>query len=338
MTIHEQMPASTDAVSNHLLVKIAELYFLDELTQLQIARRLGLSRQKVQRLIHAAKEKGIVQITIHPVRRTSSPIERQLERQFSLREALVVETDEYDDHDAVTRALGPPSAEYLLRVVNDGDSIAVSWGSTLRAVVDALPVLGKPLRNVRVIQALGGLGNPNTEIHAGDLTKRMARIFAAEAILLPAPGVVKTSAARAALLEDYHVERALTAARNATIAVMGLGVPRQDSLLMREGQIVSWPELMRLRKRGAVGDINLRYFDGRGRPMPSNLDRRTISIGIEDIRRIGRVIVIAGGRRKFDAIAAALRGDLPDVLITDSTTAHRLLKTSSARKAAAVPR
>ena len=198
MTTHEQMPTSTDAVSNHLLVKIAELYFLDELTQLQIARRLGLSRQKVQRLIHAAKEKGIVQITIQPVRRTSSPIERQLERQFSLREALVVETDEYDDHDAVAQALGPPSAEYLLRVVDDGDSIAVSWGSTLRAVVDALPVLGKPLRNVRVIQALGGLGNPNTEIHAGDLTKRMARIFAAEAILLPAPGVVKTSAARPA--------------------------------------------------------------------------------------------------------------------------------------------
>jgi len=205
MTKSEQLPISTDAVSNHLLVKIAELYFLDDLTQLQISRRLGISRQKVQRLIRAAKEKGIVQITIQPVRKTSSHLERQLEKQFSLKEALVVETDEYDEHDKVAQALGSPSAEYLLRVIDDGDSIAVSWGSTLRAIVDALPALGKPLQNVRVIQALGGLGNPNTEVHASDLTKRMARIFGAEAILLPAPGVVRTSAAHQALLEDYHV-------------------------------------------------------------------------------------------------------------------------------------
>jgi DNA-binding transcriptional regulator LsrR (DeoR family) len=332
MTKPEQLPTSTDAVSNHLLVKIAELYFLDDLTQLQISRRLGISRQKVQRLIRAAKEKGIVQITIQPVRKTSSHLERQIEKQFSLKEALVVETDEYDEHDKVAQALGSPSAEYLLRVVVDGDSIAVSWGSTLRAVVDALPTLGKPLQNVRVIQALGGLGNPNTDVHASDLAKRMARIFSAEAILLPAPGVVKTSAAHRALLEDYHVERALTAARNATIAVMTLGVPRQDSLLMREGQIVSWPELMQLRDQGAVGDVNLRYFDGQGRAIPSDLDKRTISLTIDEIRRIDRVVIIAGGRRKFKAIAAALQGRLPDVLITDSTTARRLLKTPSAEQ------
>jgi DNA-binding transcriptional regulator LsrR (DeoR family) len=189
-----------------------------------------------------------------------------------------------------------------------------------------LPALGKPLENVRVIQALGGLGNPNTEIHASDLTKRMARIFGAEPVLLPAPGVVKTFAAHQALLEDYYVDQALSAARNATIAVMSLGVPRQDSVLMKEGQIVSWPELTQLQEQGAVGDINLRYFDGQGRAIPSDLDRRTISLTLEEIRRIGRVIVIAGGRRKFEAIAAALHGRIPDVLITDSTTARRLLK------------
>ena len=78
---------------------------------------------------------------------------------------------------------------------------------------------------------------------------------------------------------------------------------------------------MQLRDQGAVGDINLRYFDRQGRAIPSDLDRRTISLTIEEIRRIDRVIVVAGGRRKFKAIAAALHGRLPDVLITDSTTA-----------------
>ena len=86
MIATEHKPKPTDAVSNHLLVKIAELYFLDELTQFQISRRLGLSRQKVQRLIRAAKDKGIVQITVQSAQRTSSHLERQLEKRFSLRE------------------------------------------------------------------------------------------------------------------------------------------------------------------------------------------------------------------------------------------------------------
>ena len=94
---------------------------------------------------------------------------------------------------------------------------------------------------------------------------------------------------------------------------------------MREGRIVSWPELMQLRDQG-LGDINLRYFDGQGRAIASDLDQRTISLTIEEIRQIDRVIVIAGGRSKFKAIAAALQGGLPGVLITDSTTARRLLK------------
>jgi DNA-binding transcriptional regulator LsrR (DeoR family) len=329
MSIAEQMPNSTEAVSNHLLVKIAQLYYLDDLTQLQISRRLGLSRQKVQRLIRTAREKGIVQITIQPAWNMSEDLERQLERRFSLQEARVVETPEYDDHDRLVPALGAAGADYLLRVVSDGDSIAISWGSTLRAVVDVLPKLGKPLQNVRVIQALGGLGNPNTEIHASDLTRRMARIFGAEAVFLPAPGVVKTRAAQHALLEDFYVDQALAGARKASIAVMSLGVPRQDSVLMREGQIVSWPELTRLRAQGAIGDINLRYFDGQGQAIPSDLDDRTISLTIEEICRIDRVVVIAGGRRKFKAIAAALQGRIPDVLITDSTTAKRLLKTKA---------
>jgi DNA-binding transcriptional regulator LsrR (DeoR family) len=329
MHVNEQMPIPMEAASNDLLVKIAKFYYLDNLTQLQISRRLGLSRQKVQRLIKAAREKGIVRITIQPAWNTSADLERQLERQFSLQEAIVVETVEYDDHGRVASALGAAGADYLLRVVNDGDSIAISWGSTLRAVVDALPILGKPLQNTRVIQALGGLGNPNTEIHAGDLTRRLARIFGAEAVLLPAPGVVKTPAGRNALLEDFYVAQALASARKASIAMMSLGVPRQDSVLMQEGRIVSWPELTRLRDQGAVGDINLRYFNGHGQTIPSDLDERTISLTIEEIRRIDRVAVIAGGRRKFKAIAAALRGRIPDVLITDSTTARRLLKTKS---------
>jgi DNA-binding transcriptional regulator LsrR (DeoR family) len=326
MTNIEHLPRSSKAASNQLLVKIAELYYLDNLTQLQISRRLDLSRQKVQRLIQTARERGIVQITIQPMCSMAVDLNRRIEQRFAIQESLVVETDAYDDHNRVISALGSAAADYLTRIIRDGDSLAISWGSTLRAVVDALPAPRKPLQNVRVIQALGGLGNPNAESHASDLTRRMARILGGEAVLLPAPGVVKTAAARKAILKDYFVAQALADARKARIAVMSLGVPHQDSVLMQEGQIVTWPDLMDLRAKGAVGDVNLRYFDRQGRAVASELDQCTISLSIEEICRLDRVIIVAGGRRKFDAILAALRGRIADVLITDSTTARRLLK------------
>ena len=152
---------------------------------------------------------------------------------------------------------------------------------------------------------------------------------------MPAPGVVKTVAACKALLEDYYVAQALADARQARIAVMSLGVPRQDSVLMQQGKLVSWSELTALQAKGAVGDVNLRYFDRQGRPMASDLDRRTVSLSIDEIRRLDRVVIVAGGRRKFEAVLAALQGKIADVLITDATTASRMLRTTKSMSPAA---
>ena len=92
---------------------------------------------------------------------------------------------------------------------------------------------------------------------------------------------------------------------------MTLGVPRQDSVLMREGQLVTWPELMGLRDHGAVADLNLRYFDRQGQPVASKLDQCIIGLSIEEIRRIDRVVIVAGGRRSSRRSAPPCRGTLP---------------------------
>ena len=128
MVTTEHLPTESKA-STRLLAKVAELYYLEDLTQLQIGQRLGLSRQKVQRLIRMAREKGVVQITIQPIRTTAAELERKLEERFGIQEAVVSETAEYDDHDRVVAALGPVAAEYLTRIVGDGDSIAISWAA-----------------------------------------------------------------------------------------------------------------------------------------------------------------------------------------------------------------
>jgi DNA-binding transcriptional regulator LsrR (DeoR family) len=186
------------------------------------------------------------------------------------------------------------------------------------------------VEGMTVVQGLGGLGDPTNEVHAADLTRRLARILSGQAVLLPAPGVAGTLAAANAFLTDPHVRGALEQGASASLAFMGIGAPRQDSILIRQGTIVEWEELAELQQRGAVGDINLHYFDADGQLVASDLDRRVIGLTLDDIRRINTVVGVAGGAAKLKAIQGALEGRLVNVLVTDHLTGERLLAQVSA--------
>ena len=312
---------------NRLLVKVARLYYEQELTQLEIARQLRLSRQKVQRLLQQAQADGIVRITIHPIPGAFIGLEKELEQRFGLREALVMETSNFDDYQIVIREVGAAASEYLLHILQPQDSIVISWGGTMLGLVNALSANPpRPsLREISVVQGLGGWGDPGHEVHAYDLTRRMAQALGGTAVLLPAPAVAGTPAARDAIYADPFVQHSLDLGRTASLAIMGIGAPRQDSLLMHAGNIVQWSEMQELQQKGAVGDINLRYFDKSGQRIPSDLDDRVIGLSLEEIQAIKQVIGIAGGAAKVKAILGALNGKLINVLITDQKTAEQIL-------------
>lgn len=314
-----------------LLVKVARLYYEQEQTQSQIARRLRLSRQKVQRLLQEARREGVVQISVRPVMGAFADLERRLERVYGLREAIVVETTDYDDHATVTREIGVAAAEYLHRVIQPQDTLTISWGSSLLGMVNALSATpdNTEVDMVKVVQGLGGLGDPTNETHGAELTRRLASILSGQPVLLPAPGVAGTPAAGDAFLTDPHVQRALQMAASADLAFMGIGAPRQDSILIQKGTIVAWKELRELKARGAVGDINLRFFDLDGHLLVSELNDRVIGLSLDEICRIETVVGVAGGEAKLEAIKGALQGQLINVLVTDDVTSQRLLADSA---------
>jgi len=311
-----------------LLVKTAQLYYEQELTQSEISGRLRLSRQKVQRLLREARDQGIVRISILPVMGAHTELEKSLEQRIGLHEAIVVETAAYDEQSVVTREIGAGAAEYLLRVLQPHDVVVISWGSSLLGMVEALQANGAPagFKGVNIVQGLGGLGDPINETHATELTRSLAKALGGQALLLPAPGVAGTYAARQAFQNDPYVIRALNQGAAANLAFMGIGAPRPDSILCRQSTIVSWPEIAELQKQGAVGDINLRYYDDQGFPIASDLDSRVIGLTLDEIRKIERVVGVAGGSEKFAAVRAALKRNIVDILVTDHVTARRLLE------------
>jgi DNA-binding transcriptional regulator LsrR (DeoR family) len=293
--------------------------------QPEIAARLRLSQPKVSRLLRQAHHEGIVRITVRAPNGTHPDLELALEQRFGLQDAEVVDVGA-DDAGHITRELGDAAAYHLEQTVRSGDLIGVSsWSATLLAMVDAMhPV--RDLSDVRLVQILGGGGDPAAEGHATHLVRRLADLLGAEATFLPAPSSASTANARRVLLDEPFVRRATALFDQLTVALVGIGGLQPSGLLASSGNVFSPDELSVVRAAGGVGDIGLRFLRADGRPVSTPLNERVIGIELEQLKRVPRAIGVAGGPSKVLAIRAALLGGWINCLITDRATAELLLE------------
>lgn len=307
-----------------LMTRVARLYHESGVKQPEIAARLRLSQPKVSRLLRQAQEEGIVRISVRAPTGTHPDLELALEERFGLQDAEVTDVSA-DEPDRVNRELGVAAAFHLEQTVRSGDVIGVSsWSATLLAMVDAMhPVRG--LTDVRVVQILGGGGDPAAEGHATHLVRRLANLLGAEATFLPAPSSVSSAQARRVLMDEPFVRQATALFDQLTVALVGIGGQQTSGLLASSGNVFSADELASVRDAGGVGDIGLRYLAADGRPVDTPLDDRVIGIDLEQLRRVPRAIGVAGGRSKVAAIRAALLGGWVNCLITDRLSAEQLL-------------
>jgi deoxyribonucleoside regulator len=310
-----------------LMAKVADLYYLRDLTQQEIADRLGLSRPTVSRLLQRARAEGVVRIEVNPPEESHHDLARELEERFGLREAVVV-TGRSESPTLTRRALGQAGARYLDRCLKGREVVGVSWGTTLNEVVHH--VRPRPLRTT-VVPLVGGAGQVAPGVHANDLARRLAQAHGGEVHLLHAPAVVASPDVQEALCSDPGIRRALDLARRAQVALVGVGALVPSSTLVQSGYF-SVRELAALRERGAVGDVCTRPYTRDGLPVDEALQRRIVAVQFEDLRRIPTVVAVAGGLEKAEAILGLLRGDLVDVLVTDHLAARAVLRSLRAER------
>ncbi len=126
------------------------------------------------------------------------------------------------------------------------------------------------------------------------------------------------------LRDDPHVREALRRLDALDAVFVGIGALETNPVL-NDGHSLPDGTLAELRAAGAVGDIALRFFDAGGAPVHTALDDRILGISPDQLRRVPRVVAVAGGADKHAAIAAALRAQVVDVLVTDQLSAESLL-------------
>ena len=323
VTSNTTMPRTDEL---RLLAKVARLYHEQGQRQAAIATQLDLSQATVSRLLKRAEEEQIVRVTVSVPSGFYADMEEALQRTFGLKEAIVVDTTDDNGGDQLARDLGAAAAFYVETTLKQGEVVGISsWSTTLVAMVNAMQPLPRS-SEARVVQVLGGVGDPTAEGHAVHMIRQLATFIRGEATLLPAPGITGSATVTQHFLDDPFVQQAMTLFDQVSLALVGIGSLEPSALLARSGNTFSARELELLREQGAVGDICLRFFDKVGAPVMTPLNDRVIGMQLDQLRRVPRSVGIAGGPKKVAAIRGALAGRWINVLITDRFTAARLVK------------
>ncbi|HVA59843.1 MAG TPA: sugar-binding transcriptional regulator [Mycobacteriales bacterium] len=312
------------STAEELLLRVAWFYYKDELTQDEIARRLSVSRASVGRMLDRARKVGLVSINLNADHLDAFEVSSRLRRAFGLTEALVVPDHEKEpaDRHVLNSRLGLGGAQFMSTHLRPGGSLGVGWGDTVSRVITSVnfgavgPVHMVTLTGgvdgyLQTILSSKGDGGPEPE--------------ATTATIIPAPIVASTPRLAAALKAEPAIQQVLRQACGVEQAIVGVGTPATDATIVEMGYL--GPEdVLRLRDLGVVGDILGQFFDADGTVVSLPIHDRRIGIELSDLASIPKVVGVAGGLHKTEAILGALRGGFLDVLVTNELVALRLLE------------
>ena len=304
-----------------LLVKISRLYYEDGLNQQDIAKRLGMSRPHVSRMLATAKAEGIVNITINNPYSREQDIEQELVETFGVLDAFVVSMEEGSEQ-RFLHQLGRNCAALLESVLKDHDIVGVMTGRTIAAVAAELEYFAR--NALQFTPLVGGWGSTGSAWHANSNTMMFAEKLKSTYWLLHAPAVVASPETRGLLMKEPEIASVFEITRKSTVAVIGIGQVSKEATIVQTGYFGD-TDLNDVIQKGAVANVCASFLNGEGENIAFSAQTRMIGIDIPELRQHTNVIAVAGGQDKVEAITATLRGKWIDILVTDFETAQRVL-------------
>jgi deoxyribonucleoside regulator len=300
-------------------MRIAWMYYVEGLTQNEIADRLGIGRVTVVRNINEALKQREVKIWITGHVAECLDLEAQLKEKFNLIDAVVV--PEPANVENLARVIGNAAGMYVTDQLTDNFCLGVGWGATLYASLQTLSP--REFSNVEVVSMLGGIVQAR-RFNPAEFAWQFANTVGANCYLLAAPAVVDSEETRRALIEKCGLDDVLKRAEKMDMALLSVGTMSAQSTSFRFG-FFSEDERLSLIKKGAVGDMLYNFYDKSGKLVDHPINRRVMSVTLESLKQVPKRVMISGGNDKVDALRGAMKMVNINVLITNEDTAQKLL-------------
>ncbi|SNB68227.1 DNA-binding transcriptional regulator LsrR, DeoR family [Arboricoccus pini] len=292
--------------------------FMGAMTQQEIAERLGITRLRVNRIIGQARQDGSVAIDIRVPLASCIELEQRLIKRYELKEATVVPS--MADYQQTRRVVGETAGFALDRLLEDGRSIGVGWGTTLSIAIRGLRP--RRLQKSWVVALMGGLTR-GSGTNTFEVSTELSRALSASCYYLAAPIYCPDEQSRDSLLSHYGLSEVIRLASEVDVALVSCGdLSKRSNLVMTPIVESHLPEL---HEAGAVGDILGTFIDADGRPVNHPLNRRVLALTPAGLGGIKDAILTAAGTHKHAITRAILQGRFINRLIVDEETALLLL-------------
>lgn len=310
-----------------LAARAAWLHFAGGKTQGEVAELLGVQSTKAHRLIARARNEGLIRVFVEGPIAGCIELEEQLKQAHGLHHCEVVPN--IDEGALPLRTLGTAGARYLRNLIESGryHLIGMGHGRTLAAAVDLMASVeaGK----TRFVSLLGGL----TRRYAAspfDVIHRLAERTGAEAYVMPVPFFANSARDRSVLEAQSGVSDVIAMAKDAQIYIAGIGEVDRKSFIASAGMLDA-EDVGEVMKTGASAEILGQFFSAEGTHLPNSVSDRALAPRIADLKS-HRIVALAGGSTKIQAIRAILSSGLLFGLITDEATARRLVNAKPGRE------
>lgn len=302
-----------------LMIRATWAHLVEGRTQESVARELGLTRAKANRLIAECRELGMVRIGIQTDARVALAEEGALKARYDLLDVLIVPRAETAD--GAVRTVGTAAGSYVSETLGANQTLAIGWGRTLS--VSVAGVQPRRAQGNRVVTLLGSMVRGNG-LSSFDVASQYARTLCAECCYLIAPRVAESAEIAMLLYERADIREAIEIAGQADTILFGVDDLSRTSTLFHTGQFTE-SELADLRGSGAVCTLQGVALDAEGKIISNPLAARTVGLEPSLFMKSAKRIVAAAGQRKARSIRALLRGGYCNVLITDEPTASAIL-------------
>ena len=305
-------------VSEDVKTRVAWLYYVEGLTQDEVATKVGLNRSRVLRILSTARSDGTVQIRVTTRLSHCVELERALEQRWSLTEAIVLPTPQ--DEAQLRTIIGAEVGAYISQSLNANMTIGLGWGKTLSAAVPA--IVPRNPAGIRVMSLLGGLTRVSDH-NPSEFAWRVAARLGAECHMMAGPVFAPDPATRDALAGHTGMSDIFLRARSLDMSIVSVGDLTPHSVFREYGLLTS-DELASLERAGAIGDVLCHFVDAEGNIVDHPVNRRVLAVNPLDLRGTRNIVLASGGWHKLGVIRAALKMLQPTVLIVDELVADRL--------------
>jgi DNA-binding transcriptional regulator LsrR (DeoR family) len=296
-----------------MLHTVAKLHYEADMSQVDIARRLGVSTATISRLLQRARAEGIVRIEVLDLA-TPEGITTQLVEALGLRDAAVIETPSA----GALAALAAPLGALLKQAgLTAGKVVAIGWGRAIRQVIQA----GLPrIPGVLTVAATGGMQQQAAHFQINEFVRLAAEELGGTPHFIHAP-YLPSSELREVFLGDAAIRDSVALWDRTDVAIVGIGLPHAINPPEASAATLSEQALFH-----AAGDVIRHYFDAEGKLIPWEGEGRMIAMSPAQLRAVPLVIGVAASPEKAKAIIGAARARLINALVTDTKTAQAILE------------